>query len=346
MTPPAPRICKSMVREGHRLVWLVIWLAIWSIAVSASAYAQPTNTSAKPWNEDVPEVDKKRASELFKRAFDLHYGDAPNPGEALTTYREALELWDRPRYRLNVVILLQELDEQEGAYRELEELLKWGVETFDVDFKEKVERQRARLLAKLAVIDVHCSQPDVKVKLGGEELFTCPGAGGTKKAVLSPGSHIIEASEDGYYAVSNTLSLLKGERGQVTVALSVDAHRSIRLWNRWTPWSVIGGGVAAGLVGGGLLWHAHTTFDVPGCTGTLCEATRIPGYERARRENQAAIGLFVVGGAALVAGTVMLLVNRPRWTRTLNESSARYQRRGVALMPLNRGAGLTTRLTF
>jgi hypothetical protein len=111
---------------------------------------------------------------------------------------------------------------------------------------------------------------------------------------------------------------------------------------------MVGAGVAVGLLGAGLQVAATNHYNeadqkFQGACKTACSPASAGEYNRSLWENRFAIGSFIAGGATLIAGSVMVLLNRPQSYRTEDRGNMK-----VELLPVVSAsvAGLSTRVTF
>src|SRR5262249_24056229 len=105
------------------------------------------------------------------------------------------------------------------------------------------------------------------------------------------------------------------------------ATRTVRRWEPWKPWAVLGGAGAlaiAGAVSYRAARHNYARYDqhiADGCPHgcDLMALMALPGYPIYRRERDhgdteqvVAFSLFSVAGAAAIAGVVAVIANQPR----------------------------------
>ena len=96
----------------------------------------------------------------------------------------------------------------------------------------------------------------------------------------------------------------------------------MRRWAAWKPWTVVGSGVALGLVGVPLFLSARdnfATYDAEiarlcpaGCDADQLPTTVIDARKRGELQHELAVGMFVAGGAVAATGIVLVIVNQPR----------------------------------
>lgn len=232
---------------------------------------------------------------------------------AAAKYREALKQCNHPALHYNLALALMNLDQPVEMYQHLSAAIQWGPEPIE---KERFTQARnyATLLEKQLVrLRVRCEVPDARVTLDGQPLLTPPGA---FDGMVRPGFHSIAATKDGLYPNEVRRVLVGGE----TVALSLELKTEEALteyrrrWATWKPWALMGGGALVGLGGGALHYFGAqkvVDFDarLASCVGG-CEPG--PGRDQGVRMQQFAIASYAVGGAALVTGVVLALLNREK----------------------------------
>jgi hypothetical protein len=117
-----------------------------------------------------------------------------------------------------------------------------------------------------------------------------------------------------------------------------------RRWAAWKPWVVVGGGVGVAAVGGVLDILAAHNFDAydtrfmqmpcafsGGCFRQDVRPELSSQLNRARLEQQIAVGGFIAGGAAIAAGVMLLYLNQPQRAERDNPSQ---NAPGAAVVPV------------
>jgi hypothetical protein len=163
----------------------------------------------------------------------------------------------------------------------------------------------------------------------------------------------------GFLTDTREVIVLGGTRESVTISL-IPLHQAgtqVRRWRFWKPLAVVvAGGVVAG-AGGLLQWqsirHMEDYDRAIGreCADGGCSAEELAGTptaalkRRALLENKLAVGMLATGGAALVTGAVLMLMNR---SHTVYPDASTSTRRPAAfqLSPLPGGAALGVDLRF
>ena len=88
-----------------------------------------------------------------------------------------------------------------------------------------------------------------------------------------------------------------------------------RKWAVWIPWAVLGAGAVVGGVGGAMHYNANESFKefdagIDACGGCVPPADVAGKLSTGNTLQAAAIGSYAVGGAAVVAGAVLVYLNR------------------------------------
>ncbi|WP_437682325.1 hypothetical protein [Sorangium sp. So ce131] len=321
---------------GARLLLPVALVAL--CAAPARAQATP------PWHEGVSEERKQKAQALFEEARELHR--RMMLAEARAKYEEALASWEHPELRLYLGRALKSIGLPLLAYENLRLSLQWAPGSLDPEVEQEARASmRALVEQELAAIKIRCDEPGATVLLDGKPWFVGPGA---ERRMVTPGEHVVTARKAGYFTVVKPVVVPAGKEASGQLALSVDTIVTKQRWPAWIPWATLGAGAALGAAGAGLMWHAgasHGEVDQrlrEGCERS-CPPSTADGYEASVLENRLAIGALVAGGAAAVAGTVLLFMNRPQPYRTEDRGGVKLDLLPAASFD---AAGLSARLVF
>ena len=140
------------------------------------------------------------------------------------------------------------------------------------------------------------------------------------------GEHQLLATKPGFLTASKTLVFVPGKLTTYEIPhLELKAAFGMgRRWDSWIPWALLGGGGA--LVGLGAWSYVAAAsnfagYDV-GITSRCqnrCDATTLAGFsdfrhrkDRAETEQVLVFSLFSTGGAVVIAGAIVLIMNQPR----------------------------------
>src|SRR5690606_14486782 len=96
--------------------------------------------------------------------------------------------------------------------------------------------------------------------MDGKDIFVGPGR---HKALVRAGEHSFIATKPGYLPTNEARDLRPGDVEVVQLALFTEKDKTLRVrrWKAWKPWTVVGSGVAVGLVGGTMHYFSYTNFD-------------------------------------------------------------------------------------
>jgi hypothetical protein len=291
------------------------------LAATSPAQEEPLDPD-DPWEDGVFDEARAEARELFRTGNGFFERD--EYAEALERYRDAVELWDHPAIHFNIAVCFINLDQPVAAYEHLQRALGDGGEGLGPNFHTQAITYEKLLLGRLARLEVECTQQGVEVTLDGKHVLACPGK---ETRYVLPGEHQLVAEKRGFVPVTRSLDLRAGGRSVEALTLSPPrvSTRYERRWKPWVPWVPMATGTAVGLIGIGVrvlaVSHAEQ-FDreiarlcPQGCAREdLPESVR-QLRSRAVAENAVGITMLAVGGAAVVTGVVLLVLNRRREVR-------------------------------
>ncbi|HWU89287.1 MAG TPA: hypothetical protein VN253_18600 [Kofleriaceae bacterium] len=304
----------------------------------------PTDDEGKPWSRGVSIEDRRAARELFlegNRRFRI-----PLFARAAEKYMAALSKWKHPAFYFNLAFAQLNAGQEVEARESLERALQYGEEPLGHEEFHEAQRQLQELEHQLGWVRVTCQTPGVEVALDGVPLFIGPGSyRGWARATV----HVITGQKPGYLSEARRVSVAARKLQEVELKLLTlsEAADASRRWSVWKPWVVVAAGGAIVAASGVLHAGAFKNFDVydeqfqrlecgtdpgehPGCTREEVPPALSARLQRARRQQEIAVGGYLAGGSLLVAGAVLLYVNRPR----LWEQEARSSSRGMAVSPV------------
>lgn len=275
---------------------------------------------AQPWAQGVSEADKERARTLLDQGNNQLLMGAYR--DALAAYEQAIDAWDHPAIRFNMVRALINLDRLVEAADNLDRALAYGAAPLEEQVYAEALNYRRLLEAQLGTLELRCDQDDVVVTVDGRPFATCPAM---KTARVPPGPHAVVGTRVGFLTSTRDVLVLPGKTVTELVALRsiADATVTRSRWASWKPWAVAGGGVALAGLGGLVQLRAQSDLDRYHdeidrlCGGTGCAQGEIPGpvddlASRALVENRVALAMIGTGAAVAVTGVVLVVMNRPR----------------------------------
>jgi hypothetical protein len=304
------------------------------VLVLAVCLAMPAVVVAQP----APTPDE--ADRLLDEGTRLFAEEADYDG-AMQAFQRSYQL--RPSWKaLNGIALVYQ---QQGRYVEAietyERLLGEFGSTLSEGQTSTVKKRIAELEKRVVVLEVDVRQPGARVTVDGREVGVGPWKGRVR---LLPGEHVVVATLEGHRTLDKHVVVEPGGQTALTIELEpeqvkvVVKEKPVRFERRlpaWVPWATMGAGVGLAVVGGGLHALAASDFDAfdesvadeaamnPMCGIATCPADGDPDLkDRAELEQTAAISLYVVGGAALATGAVLLYVNQPRPVRERDGAGA------------------------
>jgi hypothetical protein len=297
-----------------------------------------TGTMERPWAEGVAAAEQEKARVLFKEGNDL-LRESLFP-QAVKKYRAALEIWDHPGIHFNLSLALLNLDQPIAVYRSLEKAMKHGPGPLGQEKYERAQSYFDLVSDQLGTVEITINEPQAKVSLDGKPVLTGPG---TYRELLGVGEHQIVATKPGYIdkTVDFVIEPKEQERLEV-VMFSIDSMTvSKRRWPSWMPWAVVGAGATVLAVGGGLHTQSSSSFASydksfdERCMDGGCNDSEVPDLtdqlNSAERQQQIAVTSYIVGGAALAGGLVMVFLNQPQVFRRDVEAGTERQ---LTLVPV------------
>ncbi|HEY4180865.1 MAG TPA: hypothetical protein VGM90_28670 [Kofleriaceae bacterium] len=306
------------------------WTAVVVLLLARVAIAAPSlSTDTSPWSVGVSEEKMAAANVLLSEGntlfLETHYT------AALAKFRAAVDVWDHPAIRFNIVRCLIELDRPIEAQDNLELALRFGSAPLeDVVYREALSYKK--LLAKqVGQIAIACEQRGVAVSVDGNAVGTCPLQ--LTQRVLA-GRHQVLGTGDGLVPRVTDLVVVGGDSARADVRLESPASGpSGRTVGKAALYS--GGGLV--LVSSAIAlyaWHHyHAQFpshcsDAPLGGAPLCDEQGASELDSARVYGDVATVAGGIGIAAVIAGTVVLF-------------RSRADRPHAAVTPSATGVGLT-----
>jgi hypothetical protein len=290
----------------------------------AAANATVGAAAAMPWAEGVPYDVQVKARDLFMEGNVLLRDTLF--AAAAAKYEQAIALWPHPAFHYNMALARIHLDQPILAYESMRKAVEHGAAPLGQDRHDHARSYLQLLRNQLAEIEVVCDQAGAQVSLDGKPLFVAPGR---YQGLVEPGGHQVVASGEGRIPATEQVVLAPGERARVAIAPLYLRVREQRRWSAWKPWAVAGAGAAVALLGGALQWNTDRqlgAFDrgvgeltcedpMDGSMRRDCETAELGDADTAARrsatwQQRAALTAYTVGGAAVVTGAVLLMLNR------------------------------------
>lgn len=298
-----------------------------------------------PWSRGVSAEDRRAARAMIREGARLYL--IPLYAKAAEQYMAALRKWKHPGIYYNLALTQRNMGKESDALENLERALEYGVEGLGSKRFIEAQKQLAALKRLLGRLRVVCRTPGVEVTLDGVIIFTGPGS---FEGWVKTKSHELTAKKTGYLSEARRVTVVPERPQEIELKLVTldEATDASRRWAVWKPWAVLvtGGVLVAGA--GGL--HAlasrnfadyDTRFQALDCAkgnpphGCMKDDPGVKPLDdqlrRARQEQIIAVGGYVLGGAVITTGIVLLYMNR---SRLVEQGASRAQAQRVALIPV------------
>ncbi len=303
---------------------------------------------SQAWYQGVSAERQARARELYRQAVTLH--QELRFVEAIARYELALRDWEHPNIRFALARAVLKTGRALDAWQHLQQVWQWGPDALVGQNRELAhELQQTLLREHLAEVEVRCDQFGVEIELNGKPLVRGPGVG---RRVVEPGEHVLSASKDGYSSLVRTILALASKRVEVEVQLSPDLIDKHPRWSPWKPWAVAGAGAVIGLVGVGLRLDGVRRVDeavdsISAECADVCDRRSSRDYDRAKLRSDVGLGTIIAGSAVMATGLALVLLNRPRATRSEDRSRAPFEMTPIITPSVSRdGAGVSLQIRF
>ena len=288
----------------------------------------------KPWiDKSVPLERRHEARVIFLQATELLQDGLFV--EAEERYLKALVLLDHPGIRYNLAIAQLNLKGKPiESYNNFGKAMAFGPGPLGEEKYEQARNYRALLGNQLVELEIICPTEGAEVTLNGKRLFTGPDS---YRHLVVVGEYSIVASKSGFTSDSQRRMLTAGQKIRVLVEPRPISNEPLPpRWAPWKPWALAAAGGII-ILGGGVLHSSSNRrfgeFDkrfrvLPCAEVGLPEGERSvdgckPGSDgvdsglenvrkRAVTERRAALIAYGVGGAATIAGLILVTFNQPR----------------------------------
>jgi hypothetical protein len=315
--------------------------------VPAAPQADTEPARERPWAKGVPKEQQERALELFRESNTLLKESVFV--QAADKYRQALALWDHPAIHYNLALVLMNLDQPIEVHEHLVAALRYGPDPLEKEKFEYARNYKTLIEKQLARVDISCETPGATVTMDGQTLFTAPGR---YAGLVRPGAHSIVATLQGYATSDQSRTLLPGETATLDMKM-LRTEELIRYRRRWAapmPWLVMGAGVAVAAGSSWLHLQARDNIEafsagITECGGCKPAPPLAATLSRGNLMQNAAIGGYAVGGAALLTGAVLVYLNQPQPYR-IDDPSQPVEKEKVSVTPLLGGGSGGVQATF
>lgn len=312
MTRLAPRLTRGLMLSAQLL---------WTVTASAQeAPRTPADISPEEdgaWARDITPEHQRLALDSFQEGNTLLVEFAFP--EAAAKYRQALEHWDHPAIHYNLALALMDFDQPTEIHRHLVAASLHGPAPLDEAKYKHALDYKAFLEKQLVWLDVTCDEPGATVTLDGRTLFESPNH---FRGLIHPGLHSLVAVKPDRVFIDDKPRALRLEPGtSARVSLKLyppsEVTRYRTRWPDWMPWTLMGSGLAVAAGGGLLQWQTQRSYNaldaqVTDCRGCIPSPEMMALRTRGDRMQGAAMGAYALGGAGVVAGAVLLYLNRPQ----------------------------------
>jgi tetratricopeptide (TPR) repeat protein len=270
-----------------------------------------------PWATGVSDADQAKANALYAEGND-RFAHQDNLG-ALEKYKAAIAIWDHPKIRFNMAVVLIRLDRILDAADALDAALRYGAQPFSADLYQRVLDDQQLVSGRVGAIEASCTQPDTHVLLDGKPWFTCPG---TQKQRVLAGEHILLGEKKEFMTQSRRIVVAGGKTSSETVAL-IPLESAVKLeyrYPRWIPYTIAGAGAAVALGGLGFYVAGSSQMDKfqadfamqcrNGCKADLSDQPLLADErDSARLKGKIGIGMMIGGGALAIGGAILAVYN-------------------------------------
>lgn len=268
----------------------------------------------RPWAKGISQADQDASLALFGEGNALLKESIFV--QAVEKYRQALARWNHPAIHYNLALALMNLDQPVEVHEHLVAALRFGPAPLEKEKYEYARNYKTLVEKQLARVDITCATPGATVTLDGQTLFVAPGR---YEALVRPGAHSISATMAGYVPSDQSRTLLPGETTTLDLKLftSDDLIRYKRRWSAAMPWLVMGAGVA--VAGGSTFLHLQSrdhfrAFEsgIAECGGCVPPTAVADERSQGNLMQTGAIAGYAVGGAVIVTGAVLAVLNQPK----------------------------------
>jgi tetratricopeptide (TPR) repeat protein len=290
-----------------------------ALVIALLMLASVVHADDKPWAAGVDPSAQKIALDLYNAANQL-FEDGAYP-KALEMYDEALAKWDHPKIHYNAAVCLKKMDRLVDAYEQLLAAMKYGAAPYTKDVWAQAQALQTELEQKVAALEVKSRQQGAQISIDGKVILDKPGA--AQLHVLANTPHQIVAAKPHYETQTRSITLEPGQETTLVIELELrPAPKQLtRRWDKWLPWTVLGGGAAIAAAGGVFAWRAskqYGEYDRGVAASWQADMTMPPmppayasaAKTRGDRDRVLAYSGIAAGGVIAAAGITMVLLNQ------------------------------------
>lgn len=286
------------------------------ILVAVALLCSVARADDKPWAAGVSPPEQKVALAKYDQANELF--EKGNYLDALPIYLDALAHWDHPGIEYNTVVCLINLDRIVEAWEHLQKAMAYGEAPLGHDLYKQGQTYQKMLGTQVATLKLTLKTKGGSVQIDGKPVLD---DAGSATITLLAKEHRLVADKPGYEPEIQTIVLHPGEPSTLVLEMKLKSRgKTERRWASWKPWVVVGASGAIALTGGLVARSSRAMFDQydtefarlcsEGCSATSDPAS---GYKtRAEFRQNLGWGIVTAGGATLVAGLVLVVLNQPR----------------------------------
>jgi len=237
---------------------------------------------------------------------------AQRNADAIRYFQQAAKLVPSSKLRYNIALAYDEMGDTGRALREYRSFL---AEEPNSPHQEEVTARVAELEQRLAATGVQqlsvSSEPrGAMLRVGGELVGVTPWTG-----ELTPGQHRLRLELAGYRTHDADVALVSQHASDVVVALTQEAQpppTERSAWARIQPltWSFLGVGVGA--LAGGLAFELSRSSSAERAGSASSPESAAQHRGAADAKQMASLLLFGVGGAFVISGSVLLVLDLNR----------------------------------
>lgn len=288
-----------------------------------------------------PTLPGETVQRLLAEATKLYVDDA-DYAAARAKFQAAYDLAPSWKALNGVALCHRALGDYVAAFHAFKRVIaEFGAE-LDAKQAAKAKKLMAEVRTKIGALVIEASQKGARVSVNGVDIGTAPL---TRTILVRPGRQVVDAKLTGHVPFIARVTVQANREHKVEVELRRERERLVvkveerpmkRRMKRWIPWAVLGGGGGLIAVGSLFMLAARSDLDefddqVAAMAGQFPSSVAADTelLDRGERRRGIAQLLWIGGGAAVVSGVVLLMLNQPRAVRA--NASASIGPRGAVV---------------